>query len=50
MRFWDVFTKWGMVLKVLNKCSLKALNIDCVSWEVQNGYFAKFNGSDAIRF
>ena len=38
MRFWDVFTKWGMVLKVLNKCSLKALNIDCVSWEVQNGY------------
>lgn len=38
MRFWDVFTKWGMVLKVLNKCSLKALNIDCVSWEAQNGY------------
>lgn len=38
MRFWDVFTKWGMALKVLNKCSLKALNIDCVSWEAQNGY------------
>ena len=38
MRFWDVFTKWGMALTVLNKCSLKALNIDCVSWEAQNGY------------
>lgn len=38
MRFWDVFTKWGIVLKVLNKCSLKALNVDCVSLEAQNGY------------
>lgn len=38
MRFWDVFTKWGMSLRTINKCSLTALNIDCCSYEIQNGY------------
>lgn len=38
MRFWDVFTKWGMTLHLINKCSLNALNIDSCTDEVQKGY------------
>ena len=38
MRFWDVFTKWGMTLRILNKCSLTALNIETTCYELQNGY------------
>lgn len=41
MRFWDVFTKWGMTLKILNKCSLTALNIETNCYELQNGYLVK---------
>lgn len=41
MRFWDVFTKWGMILKILNKCSLTALNIETNCYELQNGYLVK---------
>lgn len=41
MRFWDVFTKWGMTLKILNKCSLIALNIETNCYELQNGYLVK---------
>lgn len=41
MRFWDVFTKWGMTLKILNKCSLTALNIETNCCELQNGYLVK---------
>lgn len=41
MRFWDVFTKWGMTLKILNKCSLSALNIETNCYELQNGYLVK---------
>lgn len=41
MRFWDVFTKWGMTLKILNKCSLTALNIETNCYELQNCYLVK---------
>lgn len=41
MRFWDVFTKWGMTLKILNKCSLTVLNIETNCYELQNGYLVK---------
>lgn len=41
MRFWDVFTKWGMTLRTLNKCSLTALNIETNCNELQNGYLVK---------
>lgn len=41
MRFWDVFTKWGMTLKILNKCSLTALKIETNCYELQNGYLVK---------
>lgn len=43
MRFWDVFTKWGMSLRAINKCSLMALNIDCCCYEIQNGYLVKLS-------
>lgn len=42
MRFWDVFTKWGMTLHLINKCSLNALNIDCCTDEVKKGYLLNF--------
>ncbi len=41
MRFWDVFTKWGMTLRTINKCSLAALNIETTCYELQNGYLVK---------
>lgn len=38
MRFWDVYTKWGTTLQVLNKCSLSALDIVSDNDELKNAY------------
>ena len=38
MRFWDVYTKWGTSLNVLNKCSLSALDIVSNNEELKNAY------------
>ena len=38
MRFWDVYTKWGTTLQVLNKCSLSSLEISSQNEELKNAY------------
>lgn len=38
MRFWDVYTKWGTTLQVLNKCSLSSLDILSPNEELKNAY------------
>lgn len=38
MRYWDVYTKWGETLDVLNKCSLISFNIETSSLEYKNIY------------
>jgi hypothetical protein len=38
MRFWDVYTKWGTTLQVLNKCSLPSLEITSQNEELKNAY------------
>ncbi|MBR3699147.1 MAG: hypothetical protein IKM85_06440 [Bacteroidales bacterium] len=38
MRFWDVYTKWGTTLQVLNKCSLASLEISSPNEELKNAY------------
>lgn len=38
MRFWDVYTKWGTTLQVLNKCSLSSLDISSPNEELKNAY------------
>lgn len=38
MRFWDVYTKWGTSLGVLNKCSLAGLDIGTMDDEMKNAY------------
>lgn len=38
MRFWDVYTKWGTTLQVLNKCPLSALDISLENEELRNAY------------
>lgn len=38
MRFWDVYTKWGTTLQVLNKCSLQSLEISSPNEELKNAY------------
>lgn len=43
MRFWDVYTKWGTTLSVLNKCSLSALNITTNNEELRNAYLLNFS-------
>lgn len=38
MRFWDVYTKWGMTLECVNKISMQACNLDSFNLELKNGY------------
>ncbi len=38
MRFWDVYTKWGTSLGVLNKCSLAGLGVETIDEEMKNAY------------
>ncbi len=38
MRFWDVYTKWGTTLQVLNTCSLSSLEISSQNEELKNAY------------
>lgn len=38
MRFWDVYTKWGTTLQVLNKCPLSVLDIYSENEELKNAY------------
>lgn len=38
MRFWDVYTKWGTTLHVLNKCSMSALDMSSSNEELKNAY------------
>lgn len=38
MRFWDVYTKWGTTLRVLNKCSLAGFDIHIADREMKNAY------------
>ncbi len=38
MRFWDVYTKWGTFLGVLNKCSLKSMDILVEDDKLYNAY------------
>lgn len=43
MRFWDVYTKWGTTLNVLNKCSLPALDISSNNEELKNAYLLYYS-------
>ena len=43
MRFWDVYTKWGTTLDVLNKCALSALDITANNEELRNAYLLNFS-------
>lgn len=36
IRFWDVFTKWGTTLGILNKCKVEAFGIDLGELEEKN--------------
>ena len=38
MRFWDVYTKWGTTLGVINKCSLKGMDIITEDEKLSNAY------------
>ena len=38
MRFWDVYTKWGTTLYVLNKGSLASFDISTLNEELKNAY------------
>ena len=38
MRFWDVYTKWGTTLHVLNKGSLASFDISTLNDELKNAY------------
>ena len=38
MRFWDVYTKWGTTLYVLNKGSLASFDISTLNDELKNAY------------
>lgn len=42
MRFWDVYTKWGTYLHILNKCSLSSLDISSINDELKNAYLLYF--------
>lgn len=43
MRFWDVYTKWGTTLSVLNKCSISALDVTPNNEELRNAYLLNFS-------
>lgn len=50
MRFWDVYTKWGTTLNILNKCSLKRLNPNIQEIKIKNCFVLNIIRSMPVDF